>query len=449
MFHMPPPPPPPPALQVQVEHVVVVFLDDVGIDKVGAYGAHPTAGPTPVMDAMAAEGVLFRNAYSDPLCSPSRAAALTGRYGSRTGIGFTVGKFADGQALSGQYAPSDDLPWLPRMLAAGGVRSDAIGKWHLTHKFVPDYHMHPIRTGFAQHTGSLYNLGGAPTQNYYFWTKNIALPSGWGEHATTKYATLDSTQSTLAALIDAADKDQRSFVWLALNAAHKPWHVPPSGTFTPIPAPYSAPDMNQAIIEAADMLLGQLRDAWEQADPAAASRTLWLVMGDNGTQEEAVELPWPADHNKGELYEGGVHVPLIAYGAGVRQPGSESYAMVHVVDLWATVLDAFGVGTRGVRTDSVSFLGALRRPQAFTGRGWAYSRSHEPNGFQPDTRQHMACDGRWKLIEKDGVRRLYDLSVDGYEATDLYPPTTPEQSAAVASLSAVLAACDTPTVQAP
>jgi hypothetical protein len=61
----------------------------------------------------------------------------------------------------------------------------------------------------------------------------------------------------------------------------------------------------------------------------------------------------------------------------------------------------------------------------------------------------MACDGRWKLIEKDGVRRLYDLSVDGYEATDLYPPTTPEQSAAVASLSAVLAACDTPTVQAP
>jgi arylsulfatase A-like enzyme len=434
---------------VQVEHVVVVFLDDVGIDKIGAYDAHPTAGPTPVIDRMAAEGVLFRNAYADPICSPSRAAALTGRYGSRTGIGNTVGKFNDGAAQAGQYAPSDDLPWLPRMLEAGGVRSDALGKWHLTHKFVPDYQMHPIRTGFGQHAGSIYNLGGAAGENYYLWTKTHATTSGWSQQLSTTYATVDTTQDALITLMDAADREQRSFVWLALNAAHKPWHLPPPGTYTPVQPPASSADLNQAMIETVDTLLGDLTDAWALADPRAARRTLWLVMGDNGTQEEAVEAPWPPAHNKGQVYEGGVHVPLIAWGAGVRQRGTESDAMVHVVDLWATVLDVFDVDTHGVRTDSVSFAGALSRPHAFEGRGWAYARSHFPNGFSPVTRRHMATDGRWKLIEKDGVFELYDLSVDAFEATDLYPPATPEEVAAVATLSAVLAACDTQTVTKP
>ena len=62
-----------------IQHVVVVVLDDVGVDKIAAYGEHPTAGPTPVIDSLAAGGLLFRNAYANPTCSPTRARCRTDR----------------------------------------------------------------------------------------------------------------------------------------------------------------------------------------------------------------------------------------------------------------------------------------------------------------------------------------------------------------------------------
>jgi arylsulfatase A-like enzyme len=71
-------------------NVLLVIADDVGVDRIAAYGAHPEAGPTPVIDALAAHGVLFRTAWSDPLCSPTRAGMLSGRYAFRTGVGDVI-----------------------------------------------------------------------------------------------------------------------------------------------------------------------------------------------------------------------------------------------------------------------------------------------------------------------------------------------------------------------
>src|SRR5687768_3418663 len=71
-------------------NVLVIVADDLGVDKVRAYGVHPQAPPTPNIDALAAKGVLFRNAYTYSICSPSRAALLTGRYGRRHGLGGIV-----------------------------------------------------------------------------------------------------------------------------------------------------------------------------------------------------------------------------------------------------------------------------------------------------------------------------------------------------------------------
>jgi arylsulfatase A-like enzyme len=169
-------------------------------------------------------------------------------------------------------------------------------------------------------------------------------------------------------------------------------------------------------------------------------------MGDNGTPAAALERPWPAHQHKNTVYEGGTRVPLIVAGAVVPARGTVCDALVHAVDLWATIQELFGVPLPPLRTDSVSYAAALQDPGAFTGRGWVYVRQHEPNGFGPYTlRRHAVRDARWKLFERlNGTRELYDLVADPFEQSNLWPPSSPEQQAAVDKLSKILAANDVP-----
>jgi arylsulfatase A-like enzyme len=236
-------------------------------------------------------------------------------------------------------------------------------------------------------------------------------------------------------------------VWLAFNAAHKPWDLPPEDAYTPVDGWDGAAKSQQYVLEAADTLLGQLRSAYADAWPAAAARTLWIVIGDNGTPPGAVEPPWPAHQHKDTVNEGGVHVPLIVAGAGVATPGATCDALVHAVDLWATVQEVLRVPLPGLRTDSVSFAPALADPAAFAGRGWVYVRLHEPNGYgRYDVRKHAARDERWKLaVHSNGTVKLFDLAADPLEQTNLWPPSTPEQQHAADALQAILDANDAPS----
>ena len=74
-----------------VDNFLIIVGDDLGVDKIGVYGEGPSPPPTPTIDSLALEGVLFRNAWANPTCAPTRAAALTGRYGFRTGVGVAGG----------------------------------------------------------------------------------------------------------------------------------------------------------------------------------------------------------------------------------------------------------------------------------------------------------------------------------------------------------------------
>jgi arylsulfatase A-like enzyme len=429
----------------RVDHVVVVTLDDVGVDKVPAYG-HPQAGPTPTLDALAADGLLFERAYANPTCSPTRCALLTGRYGSRTGVNSGMPHYEPQQSPNGPFAPSDDLPWLPRLLADGGLRSYAVGKWHLTHVDVPDFHRHPIRTGFAWHHGHMANI--IEGQTPYSWAKNIADPATWSEPTTTTYVTTDNVVEAWNALHVSAGS--RSFVWLAFNAPHPPWDVaPPAGTFTPVDGPQKNAVKQQYALEAVDTLLGQLMSFHAQQHPADAARTLWIVLGDNGTPLAAIQEPTPDHQHKAEVYEGGVHVPMIAWGAGICSPGRTTDHLVHVVDLWATLLELFGVTPPAGPTDSISFADVLANPAALPARETVYVRHAEPNGFGPLTwREHAATDGHWKLVQRFGTLgplvELFHLDVDPDELTNLWPASTPEETAAVALLQPVLDEGDLP-----
>ena len=435
------------AAQTAPRHVVVVLLDDVGIDKIGAYG-HPTAGPTPRIDAMAAAGVRFTRAYSNPTCSPTRAAALTGRYGSRTGVDTGYPTYDPTGNPNGDFDIALTEPFLPRLLLGLGVRSYLVGKWHLCHVLTPDYHAHPIACGFTRWRGHLSNIIAGQGEGYYSWRKQAADGAGWAETTTTSFHAVDNALEAYLAL--QASAGSRSLVWLAFNAAHPPWdELPPANLWTPVGGSQTQPKKQQYALQAVDTLLGQLLDFYAATMPADAAQTLWLVMGDNGTPAAAIEAPTQPHQHKETVYEGGVHVPLIAFGAGVDAPGRTSDALVHAVDIHATALALFGGSRlRPAGSDSISFAQVIQDHTAAGARAAVYFRHAQPNGHGPkDWLEHGATDGRWALLERVGAtpaHELFDLAADPQETDNLWPASTPEEVAAVAALQAVIDASAAP-----
>ena len=425
----------------QARHVVVVLLDDVGLDKVGCYGVHPTAGPTPILDGFAASGLRFTQAYANPRGSPTRCAMLTGRYGSRTGIGTTVPVYSPQTSEAGPFVPSNDLPWLPRMLH---VRSFLVGGWHLTTEEQPGFHQDPIAKGFASWRGHLSNPLPAQGEGQYHWKKQDANGSGWSEDWSSDFISVDNSIEAKDALVLTAG--HRSLVWLAFNAAHVPWQDPPVefGLHEPVEGEQTAALKEQYQVEAADTLLGDLWYYWGDLYVQDWAKTTWIVMGDNGTASAAVEAPWDKDHANGTVYQGGVHVPLIAWGYGVPH-GVVTDALVDPTDIWATVFDLFGVPKPPhVKTDSISFAPVLAGGAGQ--RSAAYVRQHVPNGFGPYSElNEAATDGRWKLIQRlGGVHELYNLDADPLELSDLWPPDPGAEQAAAAALQPVIDAANAP-----
>src|SRR5262245_32585079 len=108
-------------------NVLILVADDLGIDQLACYGVGSDPAPTPTLDMMAASGVRFRNVWSQPTCSPTRATIQTGRYAFRTTIGTVISAFSNAPAL-----PVSEVT-LPEMLdlgTAGAYTHAAIGKWH-------------------------------------------------------------------------------------------------------------------------------------------------------------------------------------------------------------------------------------------------------------------------------------------------------------------------------
>ena len=175
----------------QPQNVLLVILDDIGVDKIAAYGEHPNPAKTPTIDALASRGVLFRTAWANPFCSPTRATLLTGRYGFRTGIGHVVDLFSLNHGLS-----IDEFGLPEAMTLATGQRSAILGKWHLGGDF--EGINHPLQFGFEVFAGSRGNLGPpSMPESYYQWEKVTEGVSG----PSTVYATTDTVNDALTRTI--------------------------------------------------------------------------------------------------------------------------------------------------------------------------------------------------------------------------------------------------------
>ena len=379
-------------------NILLIIADDLGKDMIGAYAGGEDDGrpATPNIDRLAAGGVRFENAYANPVCSPTRATILTGRYSYRHGIGVIVKYYSEDIGLS-----LDEVT-IPEMLNSASERYDhsQVGKWHLG-VLRGEGPFDPLRQGFNWSAGSLTNIA-----DYFRWRKqtNGALSK------RRVYNTIDTTDDAIAR---ANEMREPWFLWLAYNAVHAPYHVPPE-SLVRTDSNLNATGKYLAMVESLDVEIGRL--LWSMDADVRANTTI-IFVGDNGT---------PRAIGKGTLNEGGINVPMIVAGPLVPEAsrGRVCGALVNTTDIYATVADIAGVDLAdalpaGRRLDSFSMLPLLKDPSGGKSiRRYAYAERFQPNGPPPyKLRQQAIRDARWKLMREYGANgnraqndRLFDLT---------------------------------------
>ena len=474
-------------------NILVVVADDLGTDLLTAYErfypgtpTDPPPPPTPSIDWLAEEGMLFTDCWTNPVCTPTRAQVLTGRYGQRTGIG--------GLGTAGNPEPGLDHreKTLPQFLRkhTPSYFCAAVGKWHLaTTNGAADW-SHPLGPSddpwFDLWAGSLFNLGAGDGVDYNRWEKTFATPvdpimdeyraprrfpgrilmdsSSSNAPSPGEYATVDTIDDAVQLI---GTMPEPWFLYVAFNAPHIPPTTPaaPLGVsscqgFTTDPTctlnGSTRAERVRCMTQWMDNELGRLLcdlDA-EGLDDS----TVVLFLGDNGTVGDkvnssgvevpgAIAAPFDPDHGKGKLYQGGVNVPLIVRGPGIA-PGV-SHHLVSSTDLLATAMDLAGAATPGrLAEDSVSFAPLLRgstdavRKAVFVERfnpNFDPAVGLGPDG--PDVHVRAIRDADYKLIrterrDENGdlevAEELFDLrrdsagiQADPYEQVDLRPQVTP------------------------
>lgn len=421
-------------------NVLILLLDDIGIDKVGVYGVSASAPPTPRIDGLAANGVRFDRAYASPVCSPTRGILLTGRHARRTGLGWIV------ETGSRDYV----LPYESTTLAEAldethgpSVGVNAVGKWHVAGPHADDWLDHPNAQGFDWYAGSPGNPQYQPDRGYYLWEKNTnGVVAESDVYMTT--ATVDDTLARIEVL------QEPWTIYVPFNAAHTPLSIPPPELHTQTLPPSPTPrEIFGAVVESLDTEIGRLLD---DMDPGILARTTVIVMGDNGTSDHVVADEFDSEKQKRTVYEGGIHVPLIVSGPHVPGPGV-SDALVHVADVFATTMEIQGVPLTGdedlvldldsgpIAIDGRSLLPVLADP-SLPLRELLYVEGFSHNGATPSgIDRRILRNDRFKVMRLGPETvHFFDLSQPGIEdGPDLLEGVlNPEQQAAYDLLSAGL-----------
>jgi len=283
---------------------LVILTDDLGFGDVGFTGSRIR---TPNLDWLAARGAQFSQFYSgNPVCSPSRAAFLTGRYPTRMGIPGVL--FANDT-----YGLPDTETTIPQMLKPAGYTSACIGKWHLGS--LPQFM--PTHRGFDMFYGVPYSNDMRPLPLMY--NLNVLEADTDNDLMTQKY-------TAAAVNYIHANKDRPFFLYLAHNAPHQPLGASPAFKGK------SDLGLYADVVEEMDWSVGQVMQALE--DAGIVHNTLSVFTSDNGPwfQGSAGRLRG----RKAETYEGGVREPFVAYMPGTIPAGAAPSGFGSLMDLFPT-----------------------------------------------------------------------------------------------------------------
>ena len=373
----------------QTSNVLLIIGDDLGVDALNGYELGDIAPYTPHLDSLRESGLNFTNAWSSPVCTPTRAGIMSGKYGSKTGVKTAPGNL-DTTHISIFNALKDLNP---------NFSTSAIGKWHVSK---PITSLHPTWHGVDHYMGIL----GAGWPAYDDWDKT---ENGLTTNST-EYATSYFTQNA----INWMDVQTEPWMlWMAHIAPHTPYHNPPAYMHSQ-PSTNSAFKKYMAMIESLDYEVGRLLDAMT---PIQKANTTIIFIGDNGTPENVLQ-DYEQDRGKESLYQGGVHVPMFVSGYGVSRIGETEEALVNVIDIYATILELEGLDLPGGRYNSLSFKHLLEGSLGATRK---YNLSElDTNGVSITNYGHTIRNDVYKLIENgDGTQELYNVILDTLEANDL------------------------------
>ena len=386
-------------------NIVFIFADDLSFNDLSCYGRKDQA--TPHLDALAAQGLRFTQAYAaQPICSPSRAALLTGKCPARLHLtNFLPGR-ADAPSqkllqpvIEGQL-PLEEIT-VAELLRDAGYATACVGKWH---------------------------LGGAG-----FGPKEQGFDTVFAGAAKTVPTAEEGSKGEVGLAVEAekfieANQERPFFLYLAHNSPHIPFAARPED------AAKHATAFNPAyadVVARLDQTVGRILaklDAFSLAE-----RTIVIFASDHGGLHVPEAPGTPATHNtpfragKGYLYEGGLRVPLLVRWPGKIAPGVNATPVV-LTDLMPTMLEWGGVDPAKADgpLDGVSlaklFAGTALPPRPLY---W-----HFPNYTNQGGRPAGAVrEGDWKLVEnyEDGSAELFDLAKDPGETTNL---ATPEKARA-------------------
>lgn len=377
-------------------NIVVILSDDHGYGAMGCQGLKHI--PTPSIDSIASAGVRFTNGYvTCPVCSPTRAGLMTGRYQQRFGHEDNPGPIP---AAAANFGLPESEKTIADYLKEQGYVTGMCGKWHLGHRAA----CHPNRHGFDEFFGFLHGahsyvdpgIGGLdPIQRN-------------GKPVDEKEYLTDALARESVAFIE-RNKAKPFFLYLPFNAVHSPEQAPAryASSFAGVTGPKARIWAGQ--LKAMDDAVGRVLAALSKA--RLEEDTLVFFLGDNGGYPLGnLDLNAPLSGRKGDTYEGGVRVPFLMQWKG-RLPSGKAYQeTVSSLDVLPTALAAAGgkPGSNVEGVDLVPFVQAKRSGAPHESLFWRFI---EKSG---------ARVGDWKLVRNgDGTERLFDLSKDIAERNDL------------------------------
>ncbi len=444
-------------------NIILIFIDDMGWQDVGFMGS--TYYETPNIDQLAADGMIFTDAYANAAnCAPTRACLNSGKYSPRHGI-YTVGTSERGQSKDRKIIPTENTTILDpsfvtiaESLKAGGYTTASMGKWHLgADSRTPP--TGPEAQGFDLNIGG--DTSGGPGD---YWSPFNRPNMPTDPNKPNEYIT-DRINDEAVAFIE-ANKDTPFYLYLTHYAVHSPIQAkeeliahyenkPPSDGQGDLSTSATYAAMIESVDQGVEMIVNKLEELNLTND------TVIVFTADNGGYCWATTMPGLRG-SKGMFYEGGIREPFCVKWPGVVQPGTTCDVPIISLDLYPTFLEMAGIEKpQDLILDGESLVplmkqtGSLSRQAIF----WhfpAYLQAYGCEGGSNPNPKFRAeplsviRKGEWKLIEnfqpdpEPFIYELYNLATDILETNNLADINTAKRDELIADLHAWQQATNAP-----
>ncbi|HKJ79995.1 MAG TPA: sulfatase, partial [Prolixibacteraceae bacterium] len=394
-------------LQENAPNIILIMADDLGYADIGCYGSDFIR--TPSLDKMAADGMKFTDFHSNgAVCTPTRAALLTGNYQQRAGLEGVI--YVKGETRKTGMAPSETT--IAELFKKAGYATAIMGKWHLGYQ--PRFN--PVHQGFDEFYG--YVSGNVDYHSHY---DNAGIYDWWHNLDTIReegYVTDLITEHSINFI--RKNKHHPFFLYVPHEAPHVPFQGRSDSAFRfpdrdfsylgPVTEPFKT---YQEMVEVMDEGIGKIMDALKEYE--LDNNTFVFFCSDNGARFGSNK---PFRGKKGSLFEGGHRVPAIAWFPGKIKAGSETDLTMMSMDIMPTLLAVAGINSPS-RLDGIDLSGSLFQQEKQNERAlfWRYQN------------QSAVRKGDWKYLRWKENESLFNLREDIGESENLiekYPDKTGE-----------------------